>query len=145
MPLVRVFIPGLPATQGSKRAFVQGGRAIITEDNKRLHPWRSDVQQAALSAMGDAPPIEGPIAMQLVFLLPRPKGHFNKSGRHRKGAPDYPATKPDLSKLVRAVEDALKGAVWRDDAQVVTAQTAKRYTATRPGVYVELEGVRDAS
>ena len=32
-----------------------------------------------------------------------------------------------MTKLVRAVEDALTGLVWRDDAQVVVQTVRKRY------------------
>ena len=35
--------------------------------------------------------------------------------------------RPDATKLVRAVEDALTGLVWRDDAQVVIQTVRKRY------------------
>ena len=38
-----------------------------------------------------------------------------------------PDTKPDLTKLVRAAEDSLRGVLWRDDAQVVRQVTEKRW------------------
>ena len=48
----------------------------------------------------------------MVFSLPRPKS-APKAVKHQ-------ARKPDLSKLVRATEDALTDAgVWEDDARVV--------------------------
>ena len=34
-PLLVVTVPGLPQPQGSARAFVRGGRAIVTSDNPR--------------------------------------------------------------------------------------------------------------
>lgn len=45
------------------------------------------------------------------------KGRFTLSavfylGKHRKGR------RPDLSNLVKLIEDALKGIVWRDDEQI---------------------------
>lgn len=48
----------------------------------------------------------------------------------RPSAPHYPAVKPDATKLVRAVEDALTGICWRDDAQIVNQDVRKRYADT---------------
>jgi hypothetical protein len=54
----------------------------------------------------------------------------------------YPSVTPDLSKLVRAVEDALTDAgVWRDDALVVRYhELEKRYAAVGegPGVLISI-------
>jgi Holliday junction resolvase RusA-like endonuclease len=137
MANITFFVPGLPAPGGSKRAFVVGGRAVLTEDCKRSKPWRSRVAAVANDAHA-GPPLDGPLALEMVFSLPRPKGHFGSgrnAGRVRPSAPAYPATKPDTTKLVRSTEDALKGIVWRDDAQVVE-QVARKVYADRPGVLV---------
>ncbi len=42
-------------------------------------------------------------------------------------APFYPTTKPDASKLVRALEDGLNGVLWRDDSQVAEIVAVKYY------------------
>lgn len=39
----------------------------------------------------------------------------------------YPITTPDLTKIVRATEDALLDVVYDDDARVVTQHNDKRY------------------
>jgi Holliday junction resolvase RusA-like endonuclease len=43
--------------------------------------------------------------------------------------------KPDLDKLLRALKDALKGVIYRDDSQVVRVVTSKDYSPA-PGVIV---------
>lgn len=132
---LRFAVPGIPVPQGSSRAFARGGRVVVTSDNARLRPWRSTVTAAAAEARGDAPAMAGPIRVRLGFTFPRPAGHFGKRGL-RPSAPVYPAVRPDLDKLVRAVLDALtESGCIRDDAQVVTLFAGKRY-GEAPGVSV---------
>jgi Holliday junction resolvase RusA-like endonuclease len=70
--------------------------------------------------------LDGPLALAVTFHVPRPKGHYGKRGL-RPTAQVYPTTRPDVTKLLRAVEDACTGVVWRDDAQVVRQVAAKVY------------------
>jgi Holliday junction resolvase RusA-like endonuclease len=139
--LVRFTVHGVAQPAGSKRAFYNAkrGRPIVTEDNRRSKPWMALVQNAALEAMtvhgdegtsGYAPPLEGPLALTLTIYLPRPVGHYG-SGRNaerlRPSAPAYPTTRPDATKLLRAIEDSCTGVIWRDDAQVVDQRLRKFY------------------
>jgi Holliday junction resolvase RusA-like endonuclease len=118
-------VPGVPAPQGSKRAFVVGGRAVMAEANQATKPWRAAVAAAAVEAMPDGP-VASPVDMELVFLFPRPKGHYGSRGL-RPSAPVYKTTKPDVDKLTRAVLDAITGIVIRDDAQVVQLRAIKTF------------------
>ena len=128
---------GLPQPQGSAKAFVRGGHAVITSANVHLRPWRAAVTAAAAEARGDAATIAGPVFVTLAFTFPRPAGHYGKRGL-RGTAPEFPATRPDLDKLVRACADALTDAgVWRDDAQVVEINASKEY-GEHPGVTISV-------
>jgi Holliday junction resolvase RusA-like endonuclease len=152
--VIEFTVRGLPAPQGSKRAFrnKHSGRIQQVESSTRVAPWRSDVRDAAERAMTDTkagveriyqhpvPPLGGPVAVELAFRLPRPKGHHGARGL-RPSAPVWPAVKPDLDKLARAVLDALAGIVIADDALVVDLGVRKRYAdGEGPGVTV---AVRD--
>jgi Holliday junction resolvase RusA-like endonuclease len=139
-------VPGIPQPGGSKRGFVtKAGRVAIVEDAKKNKPWRVSVQGAALAAHSGGP-LSGPLALRVVFVMPRPKGHFG-SGRNahvvRASAPRFPASKPDTTKLLRSTEDALSGVLWADDAQIVTQHVTKRYAhvGEGPGAWVEVEEV----
>jgi len=135
--VVAFFVPGLPAPGGSKRAFrTKSGRIIITEDCRRSRPWRAVVQVAAHAAHGQAP-LEGPLRLAVTFTLPRPKGHLGRRGL-RPSAPLYPMTRPDLTKLLRGLEDACTGLLWRDDAIIVEQMIAKVY-GDIPGAAVRVE------
>lgn len=129
------FCPGVPQPQGSARAFVRGGRAVVTSANARLRPWRAAVTAAAAEAHRDAPPFDVPVFVTAEFTFPRPAGHFGKRGL-LPSAPEWPAVRPDLDKLTRALLDSLTDAgVIRGDALVVRLAVDKHYD-DRPGVCV---------
>ena len=146
-------VHGKPAPAGSKRAFVVKGRAVVTDASAASRPWKAQVADAAAQAMtfhgddgtsGYLPPLEGPLLLELTFWMPRPKGHFNTKGvLNAKGrATSHPAVKPDLLKLARAVEDALTGVCYRDDAQVVSETLQKAYTSGSTRVEVRVVPVQ---
>jgi Holliday junction resolvase RusA-like endonuclease len=115
---------GTPIPQGSMKAFMPRGRRfpVVTSDNLRTLPWKYMVTAAAREALRDSPPVEGPIAIDIEFYLPRPK-----SAQKRVV---YPVKKPDLDKLVRAILDACTDAgVWKDDAQVVAVIATKSFAS----------------
>lgn len=126
-------VQGVPATSGSKRAFPfrrkDGSLGVnVTPDNKRSKPWMAAVASAARDAyQGEL--LRGPIEIEVMFYMVRPKSHMRTSrlGGLRDSAPQFPALKPDLSKLVRAIEDAMRGVIFNDDAQVVSIVALKRY------------------
>jgi len=147
-PIV-IAVHGKPAPQGSKRAFAVRGKggvptgrvAVIESSHDRVKSWRQAVIDAALG-LEPAPawPLDGPLKIGLIFALPRPKGHYGtgrNAARLRDSAPRYPAGVPDLSKLLRATEDALTDAgVWRDDAQVVAYGRLEKVYAGHYGDHV---------
>lgn len=125
---------GIPKPQGSKRAFVANGRAVMTESNKAGHKdWRATVSAAALDAIGDRPLLEGPLAVVITFALPRPKSH-------PKTRTTWPIARPDVDKLERAILDSCTHIIWRDDSQVVDLRAVKVWAEINvpqpPGVLV---------
>jgi Holliday junction resolvase RusA-like endonuclease len=136
-PPLTFTVVGTPIPQGSHKAYVVNGYAKITDDNEKTKPWRQDVKHAALDARGDRPPLDGPVVVQVRFVMPRAKGHF-RTGRNahllRDTAPPFPAGKPDVDKLQRSLLDALTAAgVFRDDAQVVRIYAEKVFADHRFG------------
>ena len=113
---------GIPSPQGSKSAYVRGGRAILVESSaKTLKPWRDSITHAAVEAMGGAVPFGQKFAgIELVVTFYMPPPATVKRAR--------PSVAPDLSKLVRACEDALTaGGVWADDSRVTKTISEKVY------------------
>lgn len=123
---------GRPQTAGSKKAFAHRttGRIIVTDDNKRSKPWMQAVAAEAYNHVDEL--LDGPLELEVTFYLVRPKGHYG-SGKNsatvKASAPAFPATRPDTTKLLRAVEDALTGVAYRDDGQIVDQVARKRFGA----------------
>jgi Holliday junction resolvase RusA-like endonuclease len=143
-------VHGIPQPAGSKRAFQNRhtGRIVVTDDAKRSRPWKTDVTEAAAVAMLGAPLLDGPLLLELRFWMPRPKGHYGtgrNAGQVRASAPRFPAVKPDVLKLARAVEDALTGIVYRDDAQIVTETLEKAYTSAQARCEVRVVPIEQAT
>lgn len=120
------FVPGEPITEGSTRAFASGQRVVVTHDRgHELAAWRTRVKRAAQDAAREAgwePRYDGPVVVDAVFMLRRPK-----SAKKRL----MPHVKPDLDKLIRAVGDALapykQPGVLKDDSRIVTWHASKHY------------------
>lgn len=127
-------VAGRPQPAGSKRAFAHRhtGRMVVMDDAKSSAAWKRDVAVAARATLAQlgmgGTLLEGPLGLDVTFVLTRPRRHY-RTGRNLKElrdvAPAFPIVRPDTTKLVRAVEDALTGVVWVDDAQVVE-QTARK-------------------
>jgi Holliday junction resolvase RusA-like endonuclease len=129
--MISLYIPGVPVPQGAVKTFIAGGKARGRHSNaKELQDYRARIAMAARAAVGDVPPIDGPVALEVWFFLPRPRSHFGtgrNAGVVKSSAPPCPTTRPDLSHLVRALEDGLTGVLLRDDSVIVAIQAIKEY------------------
>jgi Holliday junction resolvase RusA-like endonuclease len=137
--IISFFVPGIPRPGGSKRYLGhRGGKPIIIDDCAKNKDWRAVVALAAKGAMGDRPPLTGPLAFHVEFYFPRPKSHYGKFGL-KLSAPEKPMVRPDLTKIARSTEDALTGIAWRDDSQIVTQTFRKIYSVSVVGASIEVK------
>lgn len=138
-PVLTVIVFGSPAPQGSKSfKGLRNGKAIMLESSKHVKPWRDAVRADAILARQQVPgwaPLDVPLELEMVFTVPKPAS----APRRRRTWPDR---MPDLSKLCRSTEDALKDAgVYRDDARIVRYRDlAKVYPGEDPNA-LESPGV----
>lgn len=139
---MRVWIPGTPKGQPRPRAFSMGGRVRVY-DPSTAEGWKAEV---ALAVRDIAPstPLTGPLKVDLVFYLPRPKAHY-RTGRYagilKDSAPHWHTGKPDIDNLTKAVLDALSQLrFWEDDSQVCAGQRVKEYAGDQgPGCWLRVE------
>ena len=72
--------------------------------------------------------LSGPLAVRLVFVMPRPKSHF-RAGRNahivKDGAPQHPHQ--DIDNLAKGALDVMTGRVYEDDRQVIDLSASKTY------------------
>lgn len=146
---ISFFVPGTPATAGSKKGFYNKtlGRVMIVPASKKQAPWVNTVRHFGAAAY-QGPLFDCPLKLTIEFRLLRPKGHYGtgrNSGVLKKSAPGHVMVKPDLTKLTRAVEDALTGIIWRDDSRVVIQETRKVYVDRDPGAMVRISQVIEST
>lgn len=126
--MIRFFVAGDPATQGSKRIVQPRGarRPRLIEVSKRLGPWRTAIASEALVArqrLGRT--LIEPLAVALAFYCRRPK-------RPRR---PYPTL--DVDKLARACCDGLtEGGLVRDDSQIIALTATKEWSTEKTGCQV---------
>lgn len=143
---MEIVVYGIPSPQGSKKFMGKNsqGKAIMLENSPKLIPWRNEVSLAAsreLDRIGRPAPFDCALDVMMVFTFLRPKSAPKSKRAH-------PSVYPDLSKIVRATEDALTDAgVWKDDALVVLLQARKTYqneshwALDRPGCVIHIAPV----
>jgi Holliday junction resolvase RusA-like endonuclease len=110
-----VFVPGLPKSMPRPR--LGKGRVYVPHT---ADEWKNEIT-AAMKHIG---PWEGPIAVTIIFLMPRPK-------RIELGRLEAHAVRPDIDNLVKTVLDGMTYAgVWHDDRQVFSLTAEKFYAPT---------------
>lgn len=146
VPLLEFSVRGRPVPQGSIR-HLGAGRPAVHANAKTLKPWRELVQHAVEELIAERAlevPILGPIRLDLVFTVPKPKSA-------PKRCRIWPTTRPDRGKLARAVEDAIQfSGLIKDDSQFVSGDTVKTFPLEHPdaldvpGVLIRVGIVTDA-
>ena len=123
-------VPGNPAPQGSKR-HIGNGRMI--ESSRAVGPRRERIALVAHNAMLGHPLLQAAVAVNLHFVMPRPKSA-------PKTTPEA-VKRPDIDKLVRACLDAFTGTCFVDDSQVTELHATKRIAepGEPTGVHVQIE------
>lgn len=97
--MIEFTVWGLPAPQGSMKAFVVNGRANVVPDNQpRLKKWRKLVNEAAMELWPYAEATDEPLLVHVTFYRLAPKA--------RQGD-RWDDTGPDGDKLMRAIFDAI--------------------------------------
>lgn len=114
------FVPGFPETQAGMRQITtaNGRTALVTTGSNGLDAWRRKVTNACnLSRLAQRhESLHGPVILRLQFWLPQP--HSRPAADRHRGI-GHSTVKPDIDKLVRAVQDSLTDAgAYHDDALV---------------------------
>lgn len=152
-------IHGKPVTQGSMRAVAAG--VIKHDKSAALHAWRDSITTEALRACGeDWATVSCPVQLDVVFTVPQPKRLINRFGVSGDGPVPVPAAaKPDVDKLLRAVQDSLsprespgrrRFRLIEDDSRIIGGSQFKTYPAPghthpwaldRPGAVIRVSPV----
>lgn len=132
MEQVSFIVMGQPVPKARARTVRKGGRTWSFTP-KKVVVWEKVIKGEAAKHFEE--PFEGPVALELVFYMRRPKSR-------RKDA--FVVTTPDLDNLEKAFLDGLNEVVYNDDKQVVAKSAVKRYVVTgEPRVEVKVTALRE--
>ena len=125
--MIRIEVPGEPkAMQTGSIRRLPDGRAFPA---RRHTEWGNRI---ALAAQAVRPPhlFEGPVTMQVVVSRTKPQSAPKREV--------WPTKRPDLDNYLKGLMDALRGIIYRDDAQVVDLHIHKVYNSLAPGLVIEV-------
>ncbi len=125
-----LFISGHPKPKGSWTPIRRkNGKMGLRPASNKTAKWCADAKEQ-IAILWRGPMIEGPVAVELKFLIPRPKTVVRK----------YPTGRfdGDIDKLMRGILDAMTGVVYKDDSQVVRGNLEQDYTDGMAGVWITI-------
>lgn len=138
---IRLTVPGKPTPLSRAGHGQFGGKFLTAPTSKQIGLVVDAWQRAGEPRFED----ETPLLLDVSFYFERPASHFGtgrNAGKLKPSAPPEPISRPDLSNLVKLVEDALNENAFKDDSRIVRTTAAKRFTQTaalaRRGPYTEI-------
>jgi len=128
-------IPITPkSVQSGARIGVVNGRRIMF-NNKDKKAYMDSI--VALCAQYRPPaPFTGPVLLSVRFALKRPMKLMRKKD---PVTPVWSVSKPDLTNLVKSLEDAMtQCGFWHDDSQICRHETEKCHTAKGEAPHIRI-------
>lgn len=125
---------GDPVAQGRPRFSRQGG-FVKAYDPAKSRDYKSYVRLIAAQNAPDSP-VEGAIEFSLRIYRAIPKGMPKYKREAAKEGRLRPVTKPDVSNVLKGVEDALKGVWYKDDSQIVGYGVLGKWYDERPRIEI---------
>lgn len=131
MQSVSFHVPGKP--QGKARARTVHNKALghsisYTPENDLLYEnlIKTLYMQAADGARFEK---ETPVTLRIIARFEPPKSASKKRRQQMLEGELLPLKKPDIDNIVKVVADALNGAAYHDDTQIIFAVAKKVYSA----------------
>ena len=136
--MIKFTVWGEPVAQGRPRATTINGR-VKMYDPKKSSEYKNYIR---LVASQHAPKelLDGPLRLDVKIYKPTLKSFSKKKKEMAEQGVLRPTTKPDVDNYVKAIKDALKNVIWKDDSQVVDLQVSKYYSE-KPRIEVKIEQI----
>ena len=113
---------------GKQRArYARRGNFVQTYTPDKTRNYETLIKAAAIEAMGASEPLETPINLYLYIRAPIPKSLSKKRLEACLNGLEKPIKKPDASNVLKSVEDAMNGVVYKDDSQIINIHVTKVY------------------
>lgn len=136
--MITFTVPAIPIATPRPKAAILHGHATVygAKKSHKIHSFKATMAMAAKEAY-QGPPLDGPLALTFIAVLPRPS---NMRWKTRPQPRKYHERKPDFDNLLKSV-DALTKILWRDDSQISKVSFEKHIAAgdEQPHVVVTVE------
>jgi Holliday junction resolvase RusA-like endonuclease len=127
-------VPGKPVGKQRPRFSRKTGRAYTP---KETATYENLIRLAFAEEYDFKEPTGQPVRLSVVAIFPIPKSWAKKKQIAAEELRIFPG-KPDADNILKAVQDAGNGVIWKDDALIETACISKRYGSI-PGLTVMVE------
>lgn len=129
MITIEFTVEGAPVPKGRARVTTRGGFARAYTPAK-TREYEDVVKSAGKEAMNGREPLESPLKLFLLFFMPIPKSASKKAKAEMLSGMMKHTKKPDLSNMLKSVEDALNEVCYKDDSQIISVSMRKYYSDT---------------
>lgn len=130
-------IPGEAVPQGRPR-FGRGR----TYDPPKSREYKEYVRRLAYFSVPRGTvchPLTCPVRLTCMIYRAVPKSWSRRKRADAIAGKIRPTTKPDVSNIIKGIEDALNGVWYADDSQIVEYGFVGKWYAEEPCVYVRLD------
>lgn len=131
--MIEIVVLGKPVPKGRPRFNRQTGAAYTPA---KTASFEAQLKYAALQVMGDRPPLDGPLDLDMTVVVPVAASWPKKKQAGALAGTIRPTGKPDFDNYQKVV-DALNLVVWIDDGQIVRSTFEKRY-GDKPGMWIRV-------
>lgn len=137
MSEIRITVKGEAVPQGRPRFVRATGRSF---DPPKSRAYKAKVKaKARLNA--PSAPLERAVELSLMIYRVPPKSASKRRREAMLAGEIRPTTKPDVSNILKGVEDALNGIVYKDDSQIVQYGTVGKWYAEEPRVEITVKEI----
>ena len=129
MQKLKFEVPGSPIGQGRPKFSTINGHAKAYDPEKSRN-YKAYVKLLATQAMREQgfTMIDGPCCLDILAFFEVPKSKSKKFKERALLGLERPTKKPDLSNIVKGIEDALNGLAYKDDSSIVYLCVTKYYS-----------------
>jgi len=126
MDELRFTVPGEARGKGRPRATTKGGFVRMFTDAETVK-YEKAARSAALVALDGRKPFDVALKMILVVRVVPAASTSKRLRAEMLAGHVFPAKRPDLDNVLKAVSDALNGHIYTDDALIVHLVARKIY------------------
>ncbi len=139
MSFIAFTVPGTPIPKLRARhrhVKTKAGREFTTSYTPdKTVKFERRVRDCALFVMSSKEMFTGPLALRVIFRMPVPPSWSAKKKAAAIAGSVHHVSRPDFGNLLKSVEDAMNGVVYKDDSAIVSVSGHKCYDDF-PGVEI---------